>query len=213
MADIRAGRPPKRVRLGTAGETARQRRARMRTQAARERERQALEYFVKGFSYDEIADELDVAYSTAWNLVQRGLKLRAEQDGEIAAKARALLQMQIEALMTTWMPRALGRARTADGEMIPPDPRAADIMDKYIRRYAEITGAMAPVRVEGDMTMYPADPASAIDTIMAMLERTAQKDRVVEGHLADVGHTQHELMSGQGGDDALPPPFPTEDAA
>jgi hypothetical protein len=214
VADIRAQRPPKRdrkPRKGSSGESAQHRRARLRKDAALERERRALEWFVQGRTYHEIAFELDVAYTTAWNLVHRGLKRRAEQDGEIAAKARALLQLQIEALMGTWMPRALGEARTEAGEKLPPDPRAAMIMDSYIRRYAEITGAMAPVRVEGEING-PLNPAAAIESVLATLARISEKDRVVEGHLADAGHTQHELMSGAAAD-AQPPPFLEEEAA
>lgn len=198
--------PRRRPRRGSAGETAEQRRARMRKDAALERERLALELFVSGKSYPDIAAELGVVYSTAWNLVHRGLVRRAEQDGEIAQKARALLQMQIEALMGVWMPRALGQAYTRDGERIPPDPRALDGMDKLIRRYGEITGALAPVKIEGELKTGPATPDEAVAAIMAALQRVSQKETTIEGHLADVGHTQHELTTGERSD-ALPPPF------
>jgi DNA-binding CsgD family transcriptional regulator len=211
MADILRQRPPRRDRRSGRGETARERRKRLRQDAAVERERQVLELFIKGYTFVEIGDRLEIHYSTAWNNVQRGLKRRAEQDGEIAAKARAMLQMQIEALMGTWMPRALGIDRET-GERTVPDPRAADIMDRYIRRYAEITGAMAPVKLEGDIAFYPPDPQAAITTVLEGLARLSAKNEAIDGHLAEAGHTHHELTGGER-DDALPPPFQEGEAA
>lgn len=205
MTSIVRQQKPRRDRRPGRGENAREKRARMRIDAAIERERRALELFVQGYAYPEIADKIGVARTTAWNLVQRGLRRRAEADPEIAAKARALLQMQLEALMGTWMPRALGRDLET-GERVTPDPRAADIMDRYIRRYAEITGAMAPVRIDGDVNVYPADPEAAITAVLAGLARIAEKNLIVEGHLAEAGHTQYELTGGEH-DDAQPPPF------
>jgi DNA-binding CsgD family transcriptional regulator len=199
-------RPPR--RRGNQGENADQRRKRERTEAVAERERMALEMFVQGKTYAEIGSRLDVSYSTAHRYVHYGLERRAAQDGEIAGKARAFLQMQIEALMGVWMPRALGTVGSLDGEQnTPPDPRAAEIMHRYIRQYAEITGALAPIRVEGDMQVTrPLDEEEATAAILGALARMGAKSQVIEGHLADVGHTTHELTTGEHAD-ALPPPI------
>lgn len=211
MADIRQQRPPRRER---GKETARQRRKRVRHDAVLERERRALELFIRGETYMAIAMDLDVSYSTAWEYVHRGLKRRADQDGEIATKARAMLQLQLEALMSTWMPRALGVDQdTGLIDRSGADPRAAQLMETYIRRYAEITGALAPVKIEGDVSVYPQDPEAAIELVMAGLARVAEKNVTIDGHLANVGHTQHELTGGIRDDDALPPPLPFEQEA
>lgn len=203
MAD--RSRPPR--RRGNGGETADQRRKRERAGAVAERERQALELFVQGRTYDHIKDQLAVSYSTAHRYVHNGLARRAEQDGEIAGKARAFLQMQIEALMGVWMPRALGLVGSLEGETsTPPDPRAAEIMHRYIRSYAEITGALAPIRVEGEVVQRPLNPEEATAAIMEALARIGAKAHVIDGHLAGVGYTQQELTTGERHLDALPPP-------
>ncbi|MET0272127.1 MAG: hypothetical protein ABW360_03970 [Phenylobacterium sp.] len=199
-------RPPR--RRGNGGENADQRRKRERTEAVAERERQALELFVQGKTYDFIKDRLGVSYSTAHRYVHYGLERRAAQDSEIAGKARAFLQMQIEALMGVWMPRALGTVGSLDGEQgTPPDPRAAEIMHRYIRSYAEITGALAPVRVEGELAVTrPLNEAEATAAILGALAQMGAKSQVIEGHLADVGHSTHQLTTGEHAD-ALPSPI------
>ncbi len=194
-------------RRGNQGETAAHRRARQRAEVVEEQERRALELFVRGLTYAEIAYELTVGPTTAWTYVQRGLKRRADVDSEIAEKARALLQLQIEALMGAWMPRALGGAEGRSGEKTPPDPRAADVMDKLIRRYAEITGALAPIQVQGEVVTRPASIEEATDQILAKLARMSAKENVIEGHLADAGHTRNELTTGQRDTDAPPAPY------
>lgn len=201
------GRPSNRPgRRGNAGETSDQRRARERADAVLERERQALELFVKGKTFQAIADTLGVAYTTAHTYVYRGLRRRADMDSEIASNARAFLQLQLEALMGTWMPMALGIAvdeRTAT--RLPPDPRAAEIMGRYIKQYAEITGALAPIKVEGEFNPRPLNAEEATEAILTALARVGAKNQVIDGHLANAGHSQHELTTGER-DDALPPP-------
>lgn len=194
-------------RRGNQGENADHRRRRLRADAVAELERRALEFFVEGKTYAEIGYELTVSYTTAWTYVNRGLKRRADADSEIAEKARALLQLQIEALMGAWMPLALGGGTTRSGDTVAPDPRAADIMDKYIRRYAEITGALAPVQVQGEVTVRPQNAEEATAAIMARLAQLSAKEGVIEGHLVAAGHTRQELTTGERRDDAPPPPY------
>lgn len=182
-------------------ENARERRRRMRKEAAIVREGDALQHIAGGLTYAEIAAELHVAVSTAYRLVHRGLERRAATEGPAVEVARALYLARIELLFGAWMPRAIGKGLDANLQPTPPNPDAAKIVLGLLDRYADVTGVRAPVQLDlGDAEM---TPAAAILAVMESLDRVVDKQRVIAGELATAGTDLHRAAHG---DDKVPPP-------
>lgn len=190
-------------------ENARERRRRTRRDNSILRESEALRHYAGGMSYDEIAAEMRCASSTAWELVQRGLKRRVEEDEEIVKLARARVDLHLGRLLEAWMPRALGKALDVDLQEIAPSEPAAKVVLGILDRYVEIWGVKPPTQLEVDLRDdRPAGP-EAIANVMAVLARTAAKEKTIEGHLAGAGTDLHKA---RGGDERqLPPVIPLKE--
>lgn len=187
-------------------ENARERRRRMRKEAAIIREGNALALFADGKTYAEIGAELRVAPSTSYRLVKRGLERRAATEGPVVEQARALYLMYLERLMSVWMPRAIGKGIDADLRPVPPSDAAAKIVLGILDRFADVNpGLRAAVKLEldGDAVATPADQVALI---MSGLARIAEKERVVAGELAAAGTDLDRLATGD--TRVSPPPIP-----
>lgn len=188
-------------------ENARQKRRRMRKDAAIIREGDALVLFAGGMTYKEIAVELRVALSTAYELVKRGLARRAEMQGPAVEEARALFLLYIEQLMGAWMPRAVGKGIDADLQPIPPSEGAAKIVIQLLDRFADVNPGLRAalnINLEGDI---PLTSVELVASIQEGLRRITAKERVVEGELAAAGT---DLGRAANGDDRTAPPVIAE---
>lgn len=184
-------------------ENARQKRRRMRRDAAIIREGDALVLFAGGKTYKEIAADLKVALSTAYELVKRGLARRAEMQGPAVEEARALFLLYIEQLLSAWMPRAMGKGLDADLRPIPPSEGAAKVVIQLLDRFADVNPGLRAalnINLEGDV---PLTSLELVASIQAGLQRIADKERVVEGELAAAGT---DLGRATGGDNRTAPP-------
>jgi DNA-binding CsgD family transcriptional regulator len=186
-------------------ENARERRRRMRREAAIIREGDALQLFAGGLTYQEIAADLRVALSTAHRLVSRGLARRAETEGPVVEQARALFLLRIEQMMHAWMPLALGKGLDADLRPRSPHEGAAKIVLGLLDRFADVNpGLRAALKL--DLGDAPQTPDEAIALIAARLAAISVKERVVEGELAAAGTDLDRLASGD--DKTAPPVIP-----
>jgi hypothetical protein len=111
-----------------------------------ERDRQAVELFLAGGTYQQIADALGFARKmSAWEAVQRGLSIRhAEWEAGILPHAKTIAWERLERLFARWYPMALGNR--AQG--IDPDPKALDAVLKVMDRMERIGGYGEPAKVE-----------------------------------------------------------------
>lgn len=185
-------------------ENARERRRRMRKDNAILRESQALELFAGGMAYDEIAAQMKVASSTAWELVKRGLTRRAETEGATVAEARALYVGRLELMLGAWLPRALGKGLDADLQPMPPNEPAAKVVLGILDRMADVLGIKAPQKLDVDLhDSRPPDAARLTVDIMDALRRTAEKERTIDGHLAEAGTNMEHAT--RGNDRQAPP--------
>lgn len=185
-------------------ENARERRRRMRAENAVLRESEALGLFAGGMSYDEIAAQMRVSRSTAWECVRRGLARRAETEGDTVKEARALYVARLELLLSAWLPRALGKGIDADLQPMPPNEPAAKVVLATLDRYADVMGIKAPTLLDLNVHDKRPDDAEALTaSILAVLQRTAAKELVIEGHLAEAGT---DLARATNGDDRQAPP-------
>lgn len=184
-------------------ENARQRRRRMRKDAAIIREGDALQLYASGKTYAEIAADLRVALSTSYELVKRGLARRAETEGPVVEAAKALYLERVEILVQAWMPRAIGKGLDADLQPMPPNEAAAKIMLGLLDRYADVQpGIRQALKLDlGDAR--PVSGADAIAAVMASLARVTHKGEIVEGELAAAGTN---LAHATNGDDRMSPP-------
>jgi len=185
-------------------ENARERRRRTRAKNAVLRESEALALFAGGDSYEEIAAKMKVSRSTAWECVRRGLARRAETEADTVKEARALYVARLELMLGAWLPRALGKGLDADLQPMPPNEPAAKVVLATLDRYADVMGIKAPTKLDVDLhDSRPQDADALTSSILDVLRRTADKERVIEGHLAEAGTT---LDRAGGGDDRQAPP-------
>lgn len=172
-------------------------RQRIRTAATIERERVALEMFVKGRRNSEIATRVEINPASVTALLRRALERRAAEEAPTVAAARELYLMRANELLRAWWPLAVGEyvADEDTGQMLPPDPRAADIVMKLIER---IAGAMGQGIVQQPGNLGQIDLVHKIDDgqvntfreqIMSSLAAIAQKNDVIDAEFDDVGTT------------------------
>lgn len=168
----------------------------LRRLAAEERERIALELYVKGKTFREIGMAVDRAEETARRIVHRGLARRAQEEGPTVEAARVLYTARLEHLIGAWMPLADGSwmadNRDPDDPPARPDARAADITIKLMEKWAEVTGALAPRPAPEDEqsgTTLPESVDKARQQILLALVSIRDKQTVVEQAMSSVGAT------------------------
>lgn len=208
---------------GFRHENARAARRRLRKEATIVREAFALERYAAGDTYQEIAAAMADKFGSCSvahlsELIPRALARFASMlDEQTIEQARALYMLRLEGMVRAYTPVALGRPfdPTTMTEGVAPDVRAGDLLLKVLDRIAETTGARERPK-RGDLTInvqLPTDPDSARKAVLEELRREADKLRTVEGRLVEVGTDLRQLTTGEGENDALPPPIEEDEAA
>lgn len=183
----------------------------MRRAAAEERERIALDRFIKGKTYRVIGETLGVTEGAAHKIVHRALARRAEAEGETVTQARQLYTGRLEYLMAKWMPYADGTARDSLDEQTgrpvpgPPDPRMGELLLRALDKWGEVMGVRAATPDTGPDEIGPSRDAAAIqiNIVLDQLAAMRAKSVVIEGSLAAAGVTLDDHAAA---DDRLPPP-------
>ena len=122
------------------------RRQRPRKARQAERDRQAVELFLAGGNYDQIAAALGMKHRmTAWEAVQRGLAIRNDEwSASILPHAKTVAWERLERLFARWYPLALGNRQQG----LDPDPKALDAVLRIMDRMAKIGGYEEPGKLE-----------------------------------------------------------------
>lgn len=183
----------------------------LRRLAAQERERIALEEYVKGKKYREIGMRLDVTEGAAHKIVHRALARRAEEEGPTVDAARVLYTARLEHLMSQWMPYADGTytADPDDDSPVRPDARVGELVLKALDKWAAVMGVRAAVPAGNGEPggLGPDEAAVQINIVLAQLATVREKARVVEGAFTATGARDAARL---GADDSKPAPPPLE---
>lgn len=191
-----------------------------RREAARERERIALELFIRGRRHVEIAQRLDVHPDSVSAIVRRALERRAAEERPTVEAARVVYLEQVGELIRAWWPLATGTYVVDEdtGQPLPPDPKAAEIVMKLIDKQAAAMaqGVVPDPRKLGEIDLVHKFDNSQVqdlrDQIMHSLAAMAQKADTIEGEFAEVGHN-FDQAAGREALDTKPAPPPTREKA
>jgi hypothetical protein len=172
-------------------------RRRIRIEASVERERVALEMFLRGQRYSEIAEKITVHHASVGAIIRRALERRASEEQPTVAAARELYLMRANELLRAWWPLAVGTYVTDDetGATAAPDPRAADIVMKLIDKIGAVMGQGVVQQAGnlGQIDLVHRIDDSQVNTfrqqIMSSLAAIAQKNHVIDAEFDDVGTT------------------------
>jgi DNA-binding CsgD family transcriptional regulator len=184
-----------------------------------ERERIALEMYVKGRRNSEIAERLDVHPASVSHILHRALERRAAEEGPTVEEARELYLLRAEELLRAWWPLATGTylADEETGEALPPDPKAADIALKLIDKIAavQVRGIGADPEKLGQIDLVhkiELQPDKLREQIMRSLDQAARKSEAVDAEFTEVG-ASFEQAAGREALDTKPAPPPTREKA
>jgi hypothetical protein len=190
-------------------ENAQSARARLRKDAAIERERFALRLYASGVKMKDIGHalkmEFGVGVNTVFELIPRALKRAAAEHTEAAEEARVVWLAGKHALLEAHMPAALG----SDG-VSPPDVKAAEFCNKVIDQIGVAMGAIEkPKTPDQHLHLHmPADPEAArkstIDRLLELAARDREKLVSVDSHLG-AADTSLEVLTGEVLDDESKP--------
>lgn len=192
-----------------------------RREAARERERIALELFIRGRRHVEIAQRLDVHPDSVSAIVRRALERRAAEERPTVEAARVVYLEQVGELIRAWWPLATGTYVVDEdtGQPLPPDPKAAEIVMKLIDKQAAAMaqGVVPDPRKLGEIDLVHKFDNSQVqdlrDQIMHSLAAMAQKADTIEGEFAEVGHNFDQAAGREALDTKPAPPSTREKAA
>lgn len=151
------------------------------------RELRALDLLTAGASYSQIAQVLDLkSRAGAHGLVTRALAKRAQEWDEVTVpQARSLYLERLEKLFQRWFPLALG----SPTKQLPPDPHAAKLVLDMLKRYADVTGINAPVKVEETVDVHVhEDPDAQRARVFESLRVFAERSNEVIDGTATEGH-------------------------
>lgn len=206
--------------------SARTRRLELRRAAQQHRDDHALALLVRGLSYDEIGRQLAEVFdmervptgSTVWTMVRRALERRAV-DEETVEQARTLAVMQLNALISAWMPRALGLAPDPNDPSVtlPADLKAATEVGRWVEKRGLLLGAGGPrvvINNTNNTVIVPGNADQLRSAIQEQLASEAEKMTVIQGELAGAGTSLADRLAGADlDDDQLPPPVPPKEPA
>lgn len=149
------------------------------------RQRKVIDLLANGVKPVEIAKQLGgITENGVRKLIARALKAQAADLLSTGAFERAagLYLLWNERLMAGWMPYALPRVH--NGETVPPDKDAADVVIKLMKQFADVYGLNAPIKVQ------PVDPATAnaprpegevVAAVMAHLDELSERMGLIAG--------------------------------
>lgn len=190
-------------------------RRRRREEARDVRDDEALRLYASGLSFEEIAIELSRTFGTSptsvsntYLMIRRALT-RHHVNTEDVDTARVRVITHLEALLHTWMPRALGNALDAQLQPVAPSDKAAGIVLQTLDRYAQLTGAVQSVGQTTNIAVSVTVPADADDKrrlVMDSLRREADKLRIVDVELASAGTSLEHAGGNNPRQEQLPPP-------
>jgi len=191
-----------------------------RREAARERERLALEMYIRGRRHVEIAQRLGVHPDSVSAIVRRALERRASEERPTVEAARVLYLEQVGELLRAWWPLATGTyvADEDTGEPLPPDPRAAEIVMKLIDKQAAAMaqGVVPDPRKLGEIDVVHRLDGSQVqdlrDQIMTSLAALGAKSGAVDAEFAEIGD-DFDRAAGRTEIDHKPAPPPTREKA
>ncbi|MRH86027.1 hypothetical protein GFY24_00855 [Nocardia sp. SYP-A9097] len=131
-----------------------------RLASAATRREYALEMFLAGKTYQQIADALDYCdRGSAHRAVQGALAESAERTTELADQARPIILARLDRLWGPWFKKARGG-----------DPKAADICLRMVDRYSKLHGLD---RIQIDATVTSRSEIDAeIEELMTKLRAT-----------------------------------------
>jgi hypothetical protein len=131
-----------------------------RLASAATRRELALEMFLAGKTYQQIADTLDYCdRGSAHRAVQTALEESATRTKELADQARPIVLARLDRLWAPWFKRA-----------VAGDPRAADICLRMLDRYSKIHG-LDKVQIAATITSRSEIDAE-IEDLVAKLQGT-----------------------------------------
>ncbi|MFE2995031.1 hypothetical protein ACFXG4_08470 [Nocardia sp. NPDC059246] len=112
-----------------------------RLASAATRREEALEMFVQGSTYQQIADALDYCdRGAAYRAVQTALSETATRTAELADIARPVVLERLQRLWLPWFAKAMAG-----------DAKAADLCMRMIDRYQKVTG-LDRITIEATIT-------------------------------------------------------------
>jgi hypothetical protein len=145
-----------------------------KVQALTKRQEMALEAYALGMSYSSIAQVLGVkTASAAQKVVDAALQQRADlQDHQGVNKARARMLVQIELMLSRFMPLAL-----------QGDEKAAKVVGSYLDRTERLLGLGAPKKHEHHHEIDVQSIQQRQEGIVAKLQAFA--GRTIEGEITE----------------------------
>lgn len=162
--------------------------------------KRAVELRLTGATYQQIADELGIAYQTAVNTVNRALADAVEADKDKLEELRQLEIDRLDRLWATYFPRATQEEVWQEGRIIKqPNMAAANFCLKIAKRRAELVGLdkeqkttlnVGSINVTGDqlaqvvaMTSDP-EAARALERLAALW---AHGEEAIDGEADELG--------------------------
>lgn len=107
---------------------------------------------IRGATLRQIAEQLDIGLKRAGRLQARALDEYLADRNELIHLRMAKSFATIDAMFRTWVPRATGYfkkdAETGTDVWVEPDPKAAHIVDRYVRANNMLIGYGVAVKVE-----------------------------------------------------------------
>jgi DNA-binding CsgD family transcriptional regulator len=183
-----------------------------RQAAVEERERIALDLYIRGATQSDIARAIDRAESSVSVIIRRALERRAAQEGETVDQARALYLDRLALLLNAHLPLALGSFQLPvdpdTGERPPPPPpdvRSAEFVLKVIDKMAAVQAKVSDKPAGVEIHVHGTEGDRLRAEILDSLDREAEKRTRVDAELGAAGTSTAELIDGVLVEDQPPP--------
>jgi len=119
------------------------------------------------------------------SVIRQALKLIADERGSYGKEVAILIENDLDSLIEAWRPLALGEKQDEDGNFLPPNAKAAEIVRKCLADKSVLLGSNAPVetivnvRVESALegfvnTLRELLSESAWEEVLAAITRAEQ---------------------------------------
>lgn len=113
-------------------------------------QRSIFQLVVRGATLRQISEQLNIGLKRAGRLQARALDEYLADRNELVHLRMAKSFATIDSMFRTWVPRATGYFKKVDNEdvWVEPDPKAAHIVDRYVRSNNMLIGYGVSVKVE-----------------------------------------------------------------